>query len=112
MPRPTAAQLSYGSATVVFATLAMLLLSQTSSGIGIAVIGTAALALGLLVSVTVPLPARRGTAKAARTAPPASAHLGTAPAAGSEGRALGTVQSRIPAARTASERVSEHSLRR
>ncbi|WNI24537.1 hypothetical protein [Streptomyces sp. ITFR-16] len=110
MPRPTAAQLSYGSATVVFATLAMLLLSRTSSGVGIAVIGTAALALGLLVSVTVPLPARRGTAKSARTAPPASAHRATA--AGSEGRALGSVQSRIPAARTGSERVSEHSLRR
>lgn len=55
MPRPTAAQLSYGSVTVVFSTLAMLLLSRTESGIGIAVIGTAALALGLLVAVTVPL---------------------------------------------------------
>ena len=46
MPRPTAAQLSYGSVTVVFSTLAMLLMSRTSSGIGVAVIGTAALALG------------------------------------------------------------------
>ncbi|MDI3389924.1 hypothetical protein QIS99_27580 [Streptomyces sp. B-S-A8] len=56
MPRPTAAQLVYGSATVVLATLAMLLLSRTRSGIGVAVIAVAALALGLLVAVTVPMP--------------------------------------------------------
>ncbi|MGW3496948.1 hypothetical protein [Streptomyces sp. NPDC001020] len=56
MPRPTAAQLAYGSCTVIFSTLAMLLLSQTSSGLGIAVIALAALALGLLVAMTVPLP--------------------------------------------------------
>ena len=41
MPRPTAAQLAYGSATVIFSTLAMLLLSQTSPGIGVAVIAVA-----------------------------------------------------------------------
>jgi hypothetical protein len=56
MPRPTAAQLAYGSCTVIFSTLAMLLLSQTNSGLGIAVIALSALALGLLVAVTVPLP--------------------------------------------------------
>jgi hypothetical protein len=56
MPRPNAAQLAYGSCTVIFSTLAMLLLSQTSSSPGIAVIALAALALGLLVAVTVPLP--------------------------------------------------------
>ncbi|GAA3821135.1 hypothetical protein [Streptomyces chiangmaiensis] len=56
MPRPNAAQLAYGSCTVIFSTLAMLLLSQTSSGLGIAVIAVAALVLGLLVAVTVPLP--------------------------------------------------------
>ncbi|WP_327359278.1 hypothetical protein [Streptomyces sp. NBC_01304] len=56
MPRPTAAQLAYGSATVVFSTLAMLLLSQTRTGIGVAVITLAALGLGLLVAVTVPMP--------------------------------------------------------
>ncbi|MDQ0991165.1 hypothetical protein [Streptomyces sp. V3I7] len=56
MPRPTAAQLAYGSCTVIFSTLAMLLLSQTSSGLGVAVIALAALALGLLVAMTVPLP--------------------------------------------------------
>ncbi|MFC5217471.1 hypothetical protein [Streptomyces coerulescens] len=58
MPRPTAAQLSYGSCTVIFSTLAMLLLSQTSSGVGIAVIAVAALMLGLLVAMTVPIPKR------------------------------------------------------
>ncbi|BCM67204.1 hypothetical protein EASAB2608_02538 [Streptomyces sp. EAS-AB2608] len=54
MPRPTAAQLAYGACTVIFSTLAMLLLFQTSSGPGIAVIALAALALGLLVALTVP----------------------------------------------------------
>ncbi|GEC09363.1 hypothetical protein SSP24_70180 [Streptomyces spinoverrucosus] len=58
MPRPTAAQLAYGSCTVIFSTLAMLLLSQTSSGAGIAVIAVAALLLGLLVAMTVPMPKR------------------------------------------------------
>lgn len=59
MPRPTAAQLAYGSFTVIFSTLAMLLLSQTSSGAGIALIAVAALALGLLVAMTVPMPKAR-----------------------------------------------------
>ncbi|MDO0933526.1 hypothetical protein QQY66_18220 [Streptomyces sp. DG2A-72] len=67
-PRPTAAQLAYGSCTVIFSTLAMLLLSQTSSGVGIAVIAVAALALGLLVAMTVPLPK-----PSAATAPTAEA---------------------------------------
>jgi hypothetical protein len=61
MPRPTAAQLSYGSATVVFSTVAMLLLSRTESGVGVAVIVLAALLLGLLVAVTVPMPLPRRT---------------------------------------------------
>lgn len=108
MPRPTAAQLSYGSVTVVFSTLAMLLLSRTSSELGIAVITTAALALGLLVAVTVPAPARRRTAT---TRDAVSAHQETRPAAEPEGSALGHVQRTIPAAR-ASARVGEHSLRR
>ncbi|NEC08612.1 hypothetical protein [Streptomyces sp. SID7909] len=86
MPRPTAAQLSYGSVTVVFSTLAMLLLFRTSSGIGIAVVGTVALALGLAVSVTVPAKSRRYTAKTAGTRAPVSAHRGTAPAARDEDR--------------------------
>lgn len=56
MPRPTAAQLAYGSCTVILSTLAMLLLSQTSSGPGIVAITLSALVLGLLVALTVPLP--------------------------------------------------------
>ncbi|MFC8431563.1 hypothetical protein [Streptomyces sp. NPDC057253] len=59
MPRPTAAQLAYGSITVIFSTLAMLLLSQTSSTVGIAIIAVSALALGLLVALTVPQPKSR-----------------------------------------------------
>ncbi|MFE6755131.1 hypothetical protein ACFVDQ_16195 [Streptomyces sp. NPDC057684] len=70
MPRPTAAQLAYGSATVIFSTLAMLLLSQTGSGLGIAVIALAALGLGLLVALTVPLPKSRPAAVPATAAAP------------------------------------------
>ncbi|MFH8986577.1 hypothetical protein [Streptomyces sp. NPDC017940] len=58
MPRPTVAQLTYGTVTVVCSALAMLLLSQASSTPGIAVITFAALGLGLLVALTVPLPQR------------------------------------------------------
>lgn len=56
MPRPTAAQFAYGSATVVLSTLAMLLLSKPGSGTGLAVVACAGLALGLLVAMTVPMP--------------------------------------------------------
>lgn len=51
MPRPTAAQFAYGALTVVFATLAMLLLSQARSATGIGVVAVAALGLGLLVAL-------------------------------------------------------------
>ncbi|MEU6985572.1 hypothetical protein ABZ946_19405 [Streptomyces sp. NPDC046324] len=54
MPRPNAAQLAYGSATVVFSTVALLLLSRTTTPLGIAVISAAGLLLGLLVAVTMP----------------------------------------------------------
>ncbi|MFJ6069671.1 hypothetical protein ACIQFU_02310 [Streptomyces sp. NPDC093065] len=64
MPRPTAAQFAYGSCTVIFSTLAMLLLSRTSSGPGVALIAVAALALGLLVAMTVPLPGTRAVTAA------------------------------------------------
>ncbi|MER7735324.1 hypothetical protein ABTX80_30965 [Streptomyces erythrochromogenes] len=92
MPRPTAAQLAYGSATVIVSTIAMLLLSQTSTGLGVAVISAAALALGLLVALTVPVPKRRDR-HAARTggaATPASSPAGAAQDA------------RVPEPRTAS----------
>ncbi|OEV29907.1 hypothetical protein AN219_13920 [Streptomyces nanshensis] len=54
MPRPTPAQLAYGSATVVCSTLAMLLLSRVQSGPGVALIAVGALAVGVLVALTVP----------------------------------------------------------
>ncbi|MEU0831723.1 hypothetical protein [Streptomyces sp. NPDC005969] len=112
MPRPTAAQLSYGSVTVVFSTLAMLLLSRTSSGIGIAVIGTAALALGLLVAVTVPQPLWMKTRNAAKTAKTATAvRTNHVTVGAAEAIEVDDLQpARIPAARAA-ERVGEHSLR-
>ncbi len=72
MPRPTAAQFAYGSATVVFSTLAMLLLSRTASGIGAAVVALAALALGVLVALTAP------ALKTVRTAPRTSDATATA----------------------------------
>ncbi|MER6284296.1 hypothetical protein [Streptomyces sviceus] len=59
MPRPTAAQIAYGSITVICSTLAMLLLSQTSSAVGTAVVAVSALVLGLLVAMTVPQPKSR-----------------------------------------------------
>src|ERR1044072_8091883 len=71
MPRPTVAQLAYGSCTVILSTLAMLLLSQTSSGLGIAIIAVSALVLGLLVAWTVPLPKPAVTSVSAPVAPSA-----------------------------------------
>ncbi|MEW2618697.1 hypothetical protein [Streptomyces sp. NPDC048106] len=65
MPRPTVAQFAYGVSTVIVSTLAMLLLSQTRSGLGILVIALAALALGLLVAMTVPAPGGRGAQREA-----------------------------------------------
>ncbi|MGW8884307.1 hypothetical protein [Streptomyces sp. NPDC055749] len=100
MAHPTAAQLSYGSVTVVFSTLAMLLLSRAESVVGVAVIGTAALALGLLVALTVPLPKLTRTSRTA-----------TAPAAVRTRQPLDEIAAKVPAARSA-ERVEEHSLRR
>ncbi|MET7901331.1 hypothetical protein ABZS86_07570 [Streptomyces sp. NPDC005355] len=66
MPRPTPAQLAYGSATVVFSTLAMLLLSQTRSALGVGIVTVAGLALGLLVAVTVPVSRTSRTSRASR----------------------------------------------
>ncbi|MGW0184341.1 hypothetical protein ACWDV7_01085 [Streptomyces sp. NPDC003362] len=71
MRRPTAAQLAYGSCTVILSTLAMLLLSQTSSVVGISLIAVGALVLGLLVALTVPARTPR-TAPASPVARPAA----------------------------------------
>jgi len=100
MPRPTAAQLAYGSATVIASTFAMLLLSQTRTGLGVAIISAAALALGVLVAVTVPMPKR--TARMIRT------HHAAVPV-----EAVDAVAARVPEPRVhapAASRVTEHSV--
>ncbi|MGW3437193.1 hypothetical protein ACWDB3_08440 [Streptomyces bacillaris] len=105
MPRPTAAQLVYGSATVVCTTLALLLISGTESGIGVAIAATTGLALGLLVAVRLPQPAPQPH--------PAAHHQRTASAGAARTHHLPDAfgaQERVPAARPA--RQDEHSLRR
>lgn len=94
MPRPTTAQLAYGSLTVVLSTFAALLLSDVRSGAAVVAVAAAGLLLGLLVAAAVTMPAvarRRATA--------------TLPAAVS-----------VPRSRVAGgaepQRVEEHSLRR
>ncbi len=62
MPRPTPAQVAYGSLTVVLSTLAMLLLSGVRSGGGVVGLGVAGLLLGLFVAVSVSPRSRRSTA--------------------------------------------------
>ncbi|WP_156726676.1 hypothetical protein [Streptomyces apocyni] len=91
MPRPTAAQFSYGFATVISATLALLLLSHATSALGIAAIVCAALGLGLLASALVPAPKPAPAPRAA------------------------TAATRVPVRRLhtgAESRVAEHSLRK
>lgn len=85
MPRPTVAQFAYGSCTVVFSTFALLLLSRTTSGAGIAVVAVAALALGLLVALKVP------GARAREVAPV---------------RQMSTARTRVPAASAESVRAT------
>lgn len=96
MPRPTIAQLAYGSLTVVLSTFAMLLLSDVRSGAGVAAITVAGLILGLIVAVTVSLPAaaRSRSAQAPSPAVPAQ-----------------RPHPRVTSGATQS-RVGEHSLRR
>lgn len=99
MPRPTAAQFSYGSATVVFSALAMLLLLRAESGIEVAAVGTAALVLGLLVALALPARTKPTRQRAARTAPP------------SADRTHRTIED-IENAAAQRARVGEHSLHR
>ncbi|MGW3628002.1 hypothetical protein [Streptomyces sp. NPDC000880] len=117
MPRPTAAQLAYGSATVVFSTLALLLLTRATNGIGVAAIGVASMALGLVVAVALPMgrtaPGAR-TAKAARTVRTNHAAAGVSAPAASAASADG-LTTRVHPSRAhagAEARVSEPSLRR
>ncbi len=62
MPRPTLAQLAYGTATVICATLAMLLLAQVRSLPAVLAVAATALALGLLVALALPRPRQRTAA--------------------------------------------------
>ncbi|MFE7384979.1 hypothetical protein ACFU9F_31980 [Streptomyces zhihengii] len=101
MPRPTAAQYAYGSATVVFSAVALLLLTGATGPAAVAVVGTLALGLGLAVAVAAP--ARRAAAARRRPAAESSA---PAPAA-----RAGEIAPRMPAPR-AEARVGGHSLRR
>ncbi|MFH8931778.1 hypothetical protein ACH4D4_32505 [Streptomyces pristinaespiralis] len=100
MPRPTAAQLAYGSATVVLSTVALLLLTRATDGVAVAAIGIASLALGLLVALTPSLRHRAAPRRAA--APPA------APA--SDPLTAGTSAARAHVG--AEARAGQHSLRR
>lgn len=115
MPRPTAAQLAYGSATVVFSTLALLLLTRTTNGAAVAAIGVAGMGLGLVVAVALPM---SRTVPGARTAEAAhTVRLHRAAASGpsaSDASADGlTTRVRAPRAHAGAEaRVGEHSLRR
>ena len=96
MPRPTTAQLAYGSLTVVLSTLATLLLSDVRSGAAVVAVA-AGLLLGLIVavSVTMPAAARRRTAGPAPL-PPTAVPVPRSRVAGGAER----------------QRVGEHSLRR
>ncbi|MEU0138161.1 hypothetical protein ABZ172_29630 [Streptomyces sp. NPDC006296] len=96
MPRPTAAQFSYGSATVVVSALALLLLFRTESGLGVAAVGTAAMVLGLLVALSLPARTRPERKPAV---PPTTA------------RTHRTIED-IEIAAAQRRRVGEHSLRR
>ncbi|WP_240140136.1 hypothetical protein [Streptomyces sp. MUM 178J] len=82
MPRPTAAQIAYGSAAVVFSALALLLLTGAEGGIAVAAVAAVALALGLAVSVTLHQRdvQRRGTALDAALRTVQEAQPGPAPA--------------------------------
>lgn len=76
MARPTTAQYATGSATVLLATFALLLLTGTTAGPGIALVACAALALGLLAAGAVP--GARSVASAAPRREPARRRAGVA----------------------------------
>ncbi|MGC0377003.1 hypothetical protein RKD28_004519 [Streptomyces sp. SAI-229] len=89
MPRPTVAQLVYGSCTVVLSTFVMLLLSGASSVVGVAVVAVSALVLGLLVVMTVPLPGSRRPVVVVRSA------VADRPAAPEPGRPVPSVRATV-----------------
>ncbi|MFF9339492.1 MULTISPECIES: hypothetical protein [unclassified Streptomyces] len=70
MQRPNAAQYAYGSAVVVLATAALLLLTGATGPPGVAAACVAGLLLGVLVAVTMPAgarPVKTSAAPAARS---------------------------------------------
>ncbi|MFH8883850.1 hypothetical protein [Streptomyces californicus] len=104
MPRPTAAQFAYGSATVVVTTLALLLLFRAQSVVAVAAAGAVALVLGLLVALRLP------TARPTTAEDGAGTSEGAADPAHHTPRSTG-VRERVPAGRPTA-RSDEHSLRR
>lgn len=99
MPRPTTAQVGYGSLAVVLSTFAMLLLSGARSGAGVVAIAAAGLAMGLAAAFAA---APRGARRPSAAASPA---LTSAPAT-----TVNLPLTRVPGA--SETRVGEHSLRR
>ncbi|MER7909064.1 hypothetical protein [Streptomyces sp. NPDC096068] len=90
MQRPNAAQLTCGSATVVLATVALLLLTGTTTVPGIAAACAVGLLLGVLVAVRMP-----GRAGSVKTSVPAPSTSGASEASGTSGNE----EIRVPAAR-------------
>ncbi|MFI8514666.1 hypothetical protein ACIGHB_26425 [Streptomyces sp. NPDC085460] len=90
MQRPNAAQYAYGSAVVVLATAALLLLTGATGPPGIAAACLAGLLLGVLVAVTMP-----GAARPVKT-PDSPDSPGTP---GAPGQGSGNDAVRAPAAR-------------
>ncbi|MGI5398664.1 hypothetical protein ACQEVG_04230 [Streptomyces sp. CA-135486] len=116
MPRPTAAQLAYGSATVVFSTLALLLLTRTSHVLGVAAIGAASMAIGLVVAAALPMGRTRGPRKAKATRTVRTNHSAASAMSTTAASADG-LTTRVTAAaaraRTGAEALAaQHSLRR
>jgi hypothetical protein len=72
MPRPTTAQVFYGSLTVVLATLVMLLVTDARSGAAVVALAAVGLLLGLAVAVLLAAAAVQGR-PAAEARPPAAA---------------------------------------
>ncbi|MFE9459396.1 hypothetical protein [Streptomyces californicus] len=104
MPRPTAAQFAYGSATVVVTTLALLLLFRAQSVVAVAAAGAVALALGLLVALRLPAARPATTGDGAGASDRAADRTHHAP------HSVG-VRERVPAGHPPA-RSDEHSLRR
>jgi len=128
MPRPTTAQLAYGSLTVILSTFAILLLTDASSGAGVVAVAAAGLVLGLAVAAAVATP-RRGPSTATAVAY-SSASSSAAPAVSGAVSAAVSASGSAPSATSGSTRthgpvprarlrggvveprVGEHSLRR